>query len=46
MRVIDLFAGLGGMSQGAIAAGATVIEVYDNDPVPLRLLAANVPGVK
>jgi site-specific DNA-cytosine methylase len=46
IRVIDLFAGLGGMSQGAIAAGANVIEVYDNDPVPLKLLAANVPGVK
>lgn len=46
MRVIDLFAGLGGMSQGALAAGAEVIEVYDNDPVPLKLLGANVPGVK
>ena len=34
------------MSQGAIAAGANVIEVYDNDPVPLKLLAANMPGVK
>ena len=46
IRVIDLFAGLGGMSQGAIAAGAKVVEVYDNDAVPLKLLAANVPGVK
>ena len=46
MRVVDLFAGLGGMSQGAIMAGAEVIEVYDNDPVPLKLLGANVPGVK
>ena len=46
MRVVDLFAGLGGMSQGAVLAGARVCEVYDNDPVPLKLLAANVPGVK
>jgi site-specific DNA-cytosine methylase len=46
MRIVDLFAGLGGMSQGAILAGARVCEVYDNDPVPLKLLAANAPGVK
>lgn len=46
LRIVDLYAGVGGMAQGAIAAGAKVIEVYDNDPVPLKLLAANVPGVK
>jgi DNA (cytosine-5)-methyltransferase 1 len=46
MRAVDLFAGLGGMSQGAILAGARVCEVYDNNPVPLKLIAANVPGVK
>lgn len=46
MRVVDLFAGLGGMSQGALLAGAKVIEVYDNNQVPLKLLAANIPGVK
>lgn len=46
MRVVDLFSGVGGLSQGAIAAGAEVIEVYDNDPVPLKVLGANIPGVK
>ena len=46
MRTVDLFAGVGGFSQGAILAGAEVIEVHDNDPVPLKLLAANIPGVK
>ena len=43
---MDLFAGLGGFSQGAILAGADVVEVYDCDPVPLKLLGANIPGVK
>ena len=46
MRVVDLFAGLGGFSQGAILAGAEVVEVYDCDPVPLKLIGANIPGVK
>ena len=44
MRVVDLFAGLGGFSAGAVAAGASVDLVVDNDHVPLKLLAANVPG--
>jgi site-specific DNA-cytosine methylase len=46
LRVVDLFSGLGGYSQGAILAGAAVVEVYDNDPLPLKLLGANIPGVK
>ena len=46
MRVVDLFAGLGGFSAGAVAAGATVELVVDNDHVPLKLLAANVPNTR
>ena len=46
MRVVDLYAGLGGFSAGAIAAGACVELVVDNDHVPLKLLAANVPGAR
>ena len=38
--------GLGGFSQGAIASGASVIEGYDCDAIPLKLFAANVPGVR
>jgi site-specific DNA-cytosine methylase len=45
MRVVDLFAGLGGFSHGALLAGAEVVQVVDNDPVPLKLLGANVSGV-
>ena len=37
MKVVDLFAGLGGFSAGAIAAGAEVILGVDHDPVPLKL---------
>ena len=44
MKVVDLFAGLGGFSAGAIAAGAEVILGVDHDPVPLKLWSANVPG--
>ena len=44
MRVCDLFAGLGGFSAGALAAGAEVILGVDNDPVPLKLWSANVHG--
>ena len=39
-----MFAGLGGFSAGAIAAGAEVILGIDHDPVPLKLWSANVPG--
>ena len=44
MKVVDLFAGLGGFSAGAIAAGAEVILGVDHDPVPLKLWSANVSG--
>ena len=39
MRVVDLFCGLGGMTCGALEAGAEVVLAVDSDPVPLiRLL--------
>ena len=44
MRVVDLFAGLGGFSAGALEAGADVVLGVDSDPVPLKLWCANVPG--
>ena len=44
MKVVDLFAGLGAFSAGALAAGAEVILGVDHDPVPLKLWSANVPG--
>ena len=43
MRVVDLFAGLGGMTCGAIEAGAEVVLAVDSDPTPLRVLGANAP---
>ena len=43
MRVVDLFAGLGGMSCGAIEAGADVVLAVDSDPTPLKVLGANAP---
>ena len=46
MRVVDLFAGLGGFSAGAVAVGAIVELVVDNDYIPLKLLAANVPNTQ
>ena len=42
MRVVDLFAGLGGFSAGALEAGADVVLGVDSDPVPLKLWRANV----
>lgn len=44
MRVVDLFAGLGGFTCGALEAGAEVILVVDADPAPLKVLAANAPS--
>jgi len=46
MRVADLFAGLGGFSAGALAAGAQVVLGVDHDPVPLKLWSANVRGAR
>ena len=44
MKVVDLFAGLGGFSAGALAAGAEAILGVDRGPVPLKLWSVNVPG--
>ena len=44
MRVVDLFAGLGGMTCGAIEAGASVVLAVDSDPAPLKVLGANAPA--
>ena len=43
MRVVDLFAGLGGMACGALEAGAKVILAVDSDPTPLKVLGTNAP---
>ena len=43
MRVVDLFAGLGGFTCGALEAGAEVMLVVDSDPAPLKVLGANAP---
>ena len=43
MRVVDLFAGLGGMTCGAIEAGAEIVLAVDSDPTPLKVLGANAP---
>ena len=43
MRVVDLFAGLGGFTCGALEAGAEVVLVVDSDPAPLKVLGANAP---
>ena len=43
MRVVDLFSGLGGMTCGALEAGAEVVLAVDSDPVPLKILGANAP---
>ena len=43
MRVVDLFSGLGGMTCGALEAGAQVVLAVDSDPVPLKVLGANAP---
>ena len=44
MRVVDLFAGLGGMTCGALEAGASVVLAVDSDPTPLKVLGANAPA--
>ena len=43
MRVVDLFAGVGGMACGALEAGAEVVLAVDFDPTPLKILGANAP---
>ena len=44
MRVVDLFAGVGGLTAGALEAGAEVVLAVDSDPTPLKRLGANSPG--
>ena len=44
LQVADLYAGLGGFSAGALAAGAVVVLGVDCDSVPLRVCSANVPS--
>jgi len=44
MRVVDLFAGMGGMTCGALEAGAAVVLSVDSDPAPLKLLGTNAPN--
>ena len=46
MRLVDAYAGSGGMSAGAIAAGCTPILGIDSDHVPLQYWAANCPGAR
>ena len=46
MRVCDIFAGIGGFTCGALAAGANVVLAVDSDPAPLKLLGANAPRTK
>lgn len=46
LEVYDFFAGAGGFSEGARAAGCRIAWVCDNDPVALKTHAANHPGVK
>ena len=43
MRVVDLFAGFGGMACGALEAGAEVVLAVDSDPTPLKVLGCNSP---
>src|SRR5207237_8883507 len=44
-RVIDLFCGAGGLSEGFSRAGFQVVAAADLDPIALRTLALNHPSV-
>jgi DNA (cytosine-5)-methyltransferase 1 len=43
-KVIDLFCGAGGMSEGFASAGFTVAAAFDHDPMAVSTFAANLPG--
>ena len=43
LEVYDFFAGAGGFSEGARAAGCRVVWVCDNDPVALATHAGQPP---
>ncbi len=44
--LVDLFAGVGGMSLGASRAGFTVGAAYEWDPIAIKSHAVNFPGAK
>ncbi len=44
-KLVDLFCGAGGMSEGFTAAGFTVAAAFDHDPMALSTFAANLPGL-
>lgn len=41
-KVIDLFSGAGGMSEGFVNAGFTVVGAFDKDAAALKTFAANI----
>ena len=43
-RIVDLFAGVGGLSLGAQQAGFQVVAAFDNDPVLTSSFSANFPS--
>jgi DNA (cytosine-5)-methyltransferase 1 len=44
-RVIDLFCGAGGLSEGLSRAGFQIVAAADMDPIALRTLALNHPSL-
>ena len=40
MRVVDLFAGVGGLTAGALEAGAEVVLAVDADPMAAQAIAS------
>ena len=45
-RIVDLFAGVGGLSLGARQAGFQVVAAFDNDPVLTFSFSANFAGTR
>ncbi len=45
-RIVDLFAGAGGLSLGAREAGFRVVAAFDNDPVLTSSFSANFAGTR
>lgn len=43
-KIIDLFCGAGGMSEGFVSAGFVVVAAFDHDPKALKTFAANIPA--
>jgi len=44
LKIVDLFCGTGGFSQGAHAAGFEVVAAYDRDPILTSSFRANFPS--